>query len=125
VPPAWIVEPIDVLEYCSSCLPASFPFLTPDQFGFQRFKECFDHGFVHCPSVVCLQTMRGVTISLAAHRNKKAMLLETFLIVARTVLRPAIGMVDAPLWWSAQCHGHNAYTRLKERRPVAGFRAHG
>ncbi len=28
MPPAWIVEPIDVLEYCSFCLPAGFPFLT-------------------------------------------------------------------------------------------------
>ena len=43
----------------------------------------------------------------------KAMLLETFLIVARTVLRPAIGMVDAPLWWAAQCHGHIQRTDCK------------
>jgi hypothetical protein len=62
VPPAWIVEPIDVLEYCTFSLPADFPFLTPYQLGFQGFEESFDHEIV-------------ITITLAAHRDKKAMLL--------------------------------------------------
>jgi len=34
---------IDVLEYYSFRLPAGFPFLTPDQFEFQRFGDSFDH----------------------------------------------------------------------------------
>ena len=93
MPPAWIIEPIDVLEYCSFCLPAGFPLLTPNQFNLQRFEERLNHGIV-------------ITIALAAHRNEKVMLLKTFLIVTRTVLRPAIGMVDAALWGSPQCHGH-------------------
>jgi hypothetical protein len=46
MPPAWVTEPIDVLEYCSFCLSVGLPFLPPDQFSFQGFEEGFDHQIV-------------------------------------------------------------------------------
>jgi len=93
MPQSRVIESIDILEYSAFCLPAGFPFLTPDQLGLQRFEECFDHGIV-------------VAIALAAHRNQKPMLLQAFLIVTRTILRPAISVVDAAYGRLAKGNGH-------------------
>jgi len=56
---AAIVEAIDVLEDGSFGVPPRRPFLSPDQFGFQRFEEGFDGGII-------------VTVTLAAHRWPQA-----------------------------------------------------
>jgi hypothetical protein len=40
------VEPVNVLEDCSFCLPPCHPFMSPDEFGFRGFEKCLD--VEHC-----------------------------------------------------------------------------
>lgn len=69
---AWIVEPIDILKECGFSFSPRRPCVPPDQFGFQRFEKRL-YGCVI------------VAISLAAHRDLKALLTQNFLIVVTTV----------------------------------------
>ena len=46
MPPAGIVEAVDVFEQGNLGLPPCLPFPPPDQLGFQRFEEALDHGVV-------------------------------------------------------------------------------
>ena len=93
MPPPWIVEPVDILECRALCLATYVPAGAPDQLCRDGFEDRLNHGIV-------------VTISLAAHGYSEAMLRKTRLIRARTVLRPAIPMMNAALGRLPQRHGH-------------------
>ncbi len=54
MPPPWIIEAIDILEYRAFCLTACVPTIAPDQLYLDGFKERLNHRIV-------------VTIALAAH----------------------------------------------------------
>ena len=82
MPPSWIIEPIDILEYGPLGLASGFPTITPDQLGLDGFEERFHHGIV-------------VTISLTAHRGLEVVLFQALLIRVGTILRAAIRMVKA------------------------------
>ena len=90
---AGIVEPIDILEYSSFCLATCIPAVAPDELCLDGFEEGLNHGIV-------------VAIAFTAHRYLEAILQKALLIVVRTILRPAIRMVNAALWRLSQCHGH-------------------
>ncbi len=72
MPPSWIIEPIDIPEYRPFSLASGFPSVAPDQFGLERFEECFDHGIVvtitfsahPLPGGVCLHAREGILRSL-------------------------------------------------------------
>ena len=78
---AWVVEAVDVLKDGHLRLPAGFPCIAPDQFRFDGLEEGLDCCIV-------------VTISLPRHRHLEPMLAQEFLIVMRTLLRPAICVMD-------------------------------
>ena len=87
------MEPVDILESRALCLATYVPAGAPDQLCRDGFEDRLNHGIV-------------VTISLAAHGYSEAMLRKTRLIRARTVLRPAIPMMNAALGRLPQRHGH-------------------
>ena len=93
MPPSWIIELIDILEYGPLGLASGFPTITPDQPGLDGFEERFHHGII-------------VTISLTAHRGLEAVLFQALLIRVGTILRAAIRMVKAAFGRLAQCHSH-------------------
>lgn len=43
---AWIIEPIDVLEYRAFRLLPGFPTAAPDQLSLERFEERLNHRIV-------------------------------------------------------------------------------
>ncbi len=53
----------------------------PDQFALQGFEEGLDHGVV-------------IAVSLSGHGYDDTFLLESILIVCRTILASAVGVVD-------------------------------
>ena len=71
-----VIEPVYVFEDRHLSLPLRFPWLPPDQFSFDGLKEGLDCCIV-------------VAISLPRHRHLEPMLAQNFLIVMRTILRPA------------------------------------
>ena len=90
---ARVVEAVDVFEEGYFDLTAGLPVATPDQFGFERLEEAFDSGIV-------------VAIALATHRHLEPVLAQQLLIVVSAVLRPAIRVMNAPLWWPSDRDGH-------------------
>ena len=90
---AGIVEAVDVSEESDFHLSAGLPIAAPDQFGLQRLEEAFDGGIV-------------VTVAFPAHRNLEPMLAQKLMVVMSAVLRPAIGVMDAAWWWSADRNSH-------------------
>ena len=89
----WIVEAVDVFEDCHLSLPAGFPCIAPDQFRFDVFEERLNSRIV-------------IAISLSTHGHFEAVLSQDFLIVVRTILRPAIRVMDAALWRRSEGYGH-------------------
>ena len=81
---ARVVEAVDVFKDGHLRLPAGFPCIAPDQFRFDGFEECLDGCVI-------------ITISFATHGHFEAVLPQDFLIVVRTILRPAIRVMDATL----------------------------
>ena len=79
---ARVVEAVDVFKdghlRLSSCLPC----IAPDQFRFDGFEECLDGCVI-------------ITISFATHGHFEAVLPQDFLTAMRTILRPAISVMDA------------------------------
>jgi hypothetical protein len=67
MPPSWIIEPIDILEYRPLGLASGFPAVPPDQLCLDGFEERFHHGIV-------------VAISFSAYRYFEAMLRKPLLI---------------------------------------------
>ena len=84
MPSTRVVEAVYVFEDCHLRLPAGFPCIAPDQFRFDGFEECLDGCVI-------------ITISFATHGHFEAVLPQDFLIVVRTILRPAIRVMDAAL----------------------------
>ena len=91
--PARIVEAVDIFEEGDFDLATGLPVAAPDQFGLQRFEEAFDGRIV-------------VAIALAAHRNLEPMPAQHLLIVVSTILRPAIGVMNAAWWRPSDRDGH-------------------
>lgn len=77
-----VVEAVNVFEEGDLDLATGLPVAAPDEFGLQRLEEAFDGGIV-------------VAVALAAHRNLEPMPAQHLLIVVSTVLRPAIGVMNA------------------------------
>ena len=69
MPPPWIIEPVDILEYRALCLATCVPTVAPNQLCLDGFEERLNHGNV-------------VTIALAAHGYFEAMLRKALLIPA-------------------------------------------
>lgn len=90
---ARVVEAVDVSEEGDFGVSAGLPVATPDDFGFERFEEAFDGGIV-------------VAIALAAHRHPETVLSQQLLIVVGTILRPAIGVMNAALRRPSDRDGH-------------------
>lgn len=67
--------------------------MPPDQFCFDGFEECLNGSIV-------------VAITLAAHGHLEAMLAQYLLIIVRTILRPAICMMDAAFGRLPERDGH-------------------
>ncbi|KPN63561.1 hypothetical protein AKJ29_13065 [Aliiroseovarius crassostreae] len=82
MPSAWVVKTVDVLEQRQFVLPANVPGLRPGQLG----PQCFEAGLKG--SVV-------IAISLAAHRDLEAALFQRLLVLMRTILAAAVGVMDA------------------------------
>ena len=61
MPPPWIIEPIDILEYRPFGLASGFPTVAPDKLSLDGLEERFHHGIV-------------ITITLTAHGYFEAML---------------------------------------------------
>lgn len=76
-----VVEDLDVFTDRAPCLLARGEALMIDQFVLQRSPEGFDRGVV-------------VAIAAAAHRRQHVELAHERLIGQRTILRPAIGVVN-------------------------------
>jgi hypothetical protein len=107
------MEVIDILEDGSFRLTPRSPALSPDEFRFQGFGECFDGGIV-------------VTITLAAHRWTYGIGLQFLLIIVGTILTVAIRMKKAPLRWRAQAYRHLQHPdRQTLLHPVVDGPAHG
>jgi hypothetical protein len=82
VPPSWIIEPIDILEYSPFRLASCFPTIAPDELRLDGFEEreedqerpqwgvspTQDHAIV-------------IAITFAAHRHFEAELFQAFLVV--------------------------------------------
>jgi hypothetical protein len=83
----------DVFEKGDFDLSAGLPVPSPDQFGLQRFDEAFDGGI-------------ALTVAFPAHRNLDPVLAQQLLIVAGTIVRPAIHVLDAAWWRPSDCDGH-------------------
>ncbi len=83
---------IDVFEEGDFDLAAGLPVAAPDQFGLQRLEEAFDGRIV-------------MAIVFPAHRWLESVLAQKLLRVS-AVLRPAICVVNAALWWPAQGDRH-------------------
>jgi len=88
-----IVEAVDVFEYRHLRLASCFPRMSPDQFCLDGFEEGFDGGVI-------------IAITFSAHRYLEAMLALNLLIVVRTILRPAIRVVNAAFGWPSERNGH-------------------
>ena len=82
--PSRIVEAIDVLEDGQLGVSARLPRPAPDHLGLDGLEEGLDSGVV-------------IAVALTAHRYLEAVLPQDFLIVVRTILRPAIRVMDAAL----------------------------
>jgi hypothetical protein len=82
---ARVIEAIDVFEDCHLSLPAGVSCIAPDQFRFDGFEERLNSRIV-------------IAIAFATHGHFEAVLPQDFLIVVRTILRPAIRVMDAALW---------------------------
>ena len=74
--------------------------MPPDQFSFDGLKERLDRRIV-------------IAIAFARHRYLEPMLAQDFLIVMRTVLRPAIRVVDAA---SGRCSERNGHFQRTDRQ---------
>ena len=68
MPPRWIIEPVDILEYRALRLTPCFPACAPDQLRLDGFEERLNHGVV-------------IAIAFAAHGNLEAVLCQMFLII--------------------------------------------
>jgi len=90
---AWIVEAVDVFKDRHLGLPSGLPWMPPDQFSFDGLEERLDCRII-------------VTIALTAHRYLEPMLAQDLLIIVRTILRPAIRVMDAAFGWSPERDGH-------------------
>ena len=102
------IEPVYVFKDGHLSLSACFPWPGPDQLGLDGFEESLHGGVV-------------VTIAFAAHRDPEPMLARDFLVVVRTILAAAVGVMDAALWWSPQGNGHvQGLDRQVAFHPVAG-----
>ena len=97
---AWIVEPIDILKECGFSFSPRRPCVPPDQFCFQRFEKSL-YGCVI------------VAISLAAHRDLKALLAQALLIIMAAILAAAVGMVNTSWWRLTQIDRHIQCTNSK------------
>ena len=82
MPSAWVIETINVFKDGDLDVPARLPRVPPDQFGLERLEETLDCGII-------------VTISLAAHGRQQLVTAKPLLILVRTILRAAIGVVNA------------------------------
>lgn len=74
--------------------------MPPDQFCFDGFEERLDGCII-------------VAITFARHRYLEPMLAQDFLIVMRTVLRPAIRVMDAA---SGRCSERNGHFQRTDRQ---------
>ena len=81
-----VVEAVDVIKEGLGDESVGCPWLSPDEFSLQGFEESLDGGIV-------------VTVALAAHRYRKAQLLQSILIIVRTILASTVGMVKATRRW--------------------------
>ena len=88
-----VVEAVDVFEEGDFDLATGLPVATPDEFGLQRLEEAFDGGIV-------------VTVAFPTHRHLEPVLAQQLLIVVGTILRPAIGVMNAAWWWPSDRDGH-------------------
>ena len=90
---ARIVKAIDLLEDGhlgrASCLPR----MPPDQFGFDYFEESLNGSII-------------VAIAFARLRYLESVLVQNLLIIMRTVLRPAIRVLDAAFGRLSERFGH-------------------
>ena len=68
MPPPWVIEPVDILEYRALRLASGFPARAPDQLRLDGFEERLNHGVV-------------IAIAFAAHGNLEAVLCQMFLII--------------------------------------------
>ena len=82
--PPWIVEAVDVLEEGQFDVAACRPGSSPDHLSLQGLEEGLDGGVI-------------VAVSLATHRYLEAVPAQDLLIVVRTILAAAVGMLDATL----------------------------
>ncbi len=82
MPSARIVEAIDVLEDGQFCISACVPWPPPDQLCLDGFEERLKSRII-------------LAIALVAHRHLKAVLAQDLLVIAETVLRSAIRVMNA------------------------------
>ena len=90
---SWIIEAIDVFEDGYLGVATRPPGLPPQQLSLDRLEEGFDRCVV-------------VAIPSSAHRRLEPMLAKDLLVVMRTVLAAAVGMVNATFGRPAQSNGH-------------------
>ena len=76
-----IVEAVDISGNGGLSIGAGKERGAPDQFSFQRLEECFDHGIVKA-------------IALARHEDSNAGGTQFGLVVDRTLLAAAVGVVN-------------------------------
>ena len=88
-----VVEAVDVFEEGDFDLAACLPVAAPNELGLQRLEEAFDGGIV-------------VTVAFPTHRHLEPVLAQQLLIVVGTILRPAIGVMNAAWWWPSDRDGH-------------------
>ena len=81
MPSDGIVEAVDISGNGDFGICADEEGSAPDQFGFQRLEECFDHGIVKA-------------VTLARHRDDDAGSRQLGLIINRTILAAAIGVMN-------------------------------
>ena len=93
MPPARIVEAVDVFEDGQLDVSARVPRPSPNQLSLDRLEERLDSGVV-------------VAVAFAAHRYLEFVLAQEFLIIVRTVLAAAIRVMVAALWRLSQSDGH-------------------
>ena len=77
-----VVEAVDVIKEGLGDESVGCPCVPPDEFSLQGFEEGLDGCIV-------------LTVALAAHRYRKAQLLQSILIFMRTILASAICMMNA------------------------------
>jgi len=79
--PDGIVEAVDISGNRRLGLVACVEDGAPNELGFERLEECFDHRIV-------------VAVAFAGHGDAHAMSIEFGLIVDRAILAAAVGVMD-------------------------------